>query len=679
MTHHDDHSADHADKHGHDAAHADYTAKGMSTGVAIVGFLLSFLAGAFLMWGIDKRSGGLGEGSSSSSVAAWSDSEAAVPVSSKDGYWGDRSAPVTLALFSDYQCPYCNKVEATIEQVKKTYGKDKVRIVWKNEPLPFHPNAKPAAEAGEGVLQMKGQDAFWKFHAAAFANQSALNPANYEKWAKEAGVTNIAEFKKGLESHKWAAKVEEDHALAQKLGVRGTPATFVNGVMLSGAQPFDAFKKTIDEELAKAQKKIAGGTAKDAVYVAMSKENFKAPKPAAEEEEEKEDTKTVFKVPAGKSPVLGDSSKALVTIIEFSDFQCPYCKKVEPTLKQVRDTYGDKVRIIWKHQPLPFHKRAIPASMVSLEARAAKGDKGFWAAHDKLFDTQSKLEDDDLLAVAKELGLNEGKVKDAIAGKNAAYTAVISEDQALAGDFGVNGTPAFFINGRRLTGAQPFEAFKKIIDEEVTRATTVLASGVKQPKLYDELIKDGKGAQEGPEAKKGDPGAVPAMAPIKGPKNAKVTLQVFSDYQCPYCSRVEESLAQVEKEYGSKVRFVWRDSPLPFHKDAPLAAEAAREVKKQKGDVAYWKFHDKLFADQKNIGRDSLEKHAADLGCDMGAFKAALDSHAHKAEVDADLEASKKAGVNGTPAIFVNNYFIEGAQPYPAFKSAIDKALKEAK
>ena len=674
MTHHEDHSAD-ADKHSHTAAH-DYTSKGMSTGVAVVGFVLSFAAGAFLTWGISKREGGMG--SSGPSVAAWSDSEAAVPVTSKDAFWGNRDAPVTLALFSDYQCPFCSKVEATVEQVKKTYGKDKVRVVWKNEPLPFHPNAKPAAEAGEGVLALKGNDAFWKFHAAAFANQSGLNPANYEKWAKEAGVTNMAEFKKGLESHKWMAKVDEDHALAQKLGVRGTPATFVNGIMVSGAQPFDAFKKIIDEELDKANKKIATGTAKDAVYVAMSKANFKAPK-AEEEEGEKEDTKTVFKVPAGKSPVLGDSSKALVTIVEFSDFQCPYCQKVEPTLKQVRDTYGDKVRLIWKHQPLPFHKRAIPASMVTLEARAAKGDKGFWAAHDKLFDSQKKLEDDDLLAIAKDLGLNETKVKDAIAGKNTAYADVIKADQAVATDFGATGTPAFFINGRKLTGAQPFEAFKKVIDEEMKRAEAALAGGAKQATLYDTLIKDGKGAEEGPEAKKGEPGPVPAGAPMKGAKNAKVTLQIFSDYQCPYCSKVEETLAQVEKEYAGKVRFVWRDSPLPFHKDAPLAGEAAREVKKQKGDVAYWKFHDKLFADQKSIGREALEKHAADLGCDMGAFKAALDSHAHKPAMDADLEASKKAGVNGTPAVFVNNYFIEGAQPFPAFKSAVDKALKEAK
>ncbi len=73
-------------------------------------------------------------------------------------------------------------------------------------------------------------------------------------------------------------------------------------------------------------------------------------------------------------------------MIEFSDFQCPFCRRVEPTLKGLRDKYGDKVRLVWKNEPLPFHPRAEPAAEAALEVRAEKGDKGFWDAHDKLFD-----------------------------------------------------------------------------------------------------------------------------------------------------------------------------------------------------------------------------------------------------------------------------------------------------
>src|SRR3954471_3447933 len=101
---------------------------------------------------------------SSGNGAAWSDEESPVPISSKDPMWGNRAAPVTVVIFSDFQCPFCSRVEGTIDQEKTTYGKDKVRLIWKNEPLPFHPNAKPAAEASAGVFALKGSDAFWNFH-----------------------------------------------------------------------------------------------------------------------------------------------------------------------------------------------------------------------------------------------------------------------------------------------------------------------------------------------------------------------------------------------------------------------------------------------------------------------------------------------------------------------------------
>ena len=133
-------------------AHPSLDGGGMNTGVAIVGFVLCFIAGGGLMWGYDshklKNGGGItaDNGGGSAAGGVWSDEESPVPISSKDPMWGSRSAPVTIVVFSDYQCPFCSRVEGTLDQVKTTYGKDKVRMIWKNEPLPFHPNAKPAAE-----------------------------------------------------------------------------------------------------------------------------------------------------------------------------------------------------------------------------------------------------------------------------------------------------------------------------------------------------------------------------------------------------------------------------------------------------------------------------------------------------------------------------------------------------
>jgi protein-disulfide isomerase len=156
-----------------------------------------------------------------------------------------------------------------------------------------------------------------------------------------------------------------------------------------------------------------------------------------------------------------------------------------------------------------------------------------------------------------------------------------------------------------------------------------------------------------------------------------VVIQEFSDFQCPFCSRVNPTVAKVMEEYGNKVQIVWRDYPLPFHKEAHPAAQAAREVFEQKGNKAFWAYHDLLFANQKALTRENLEKYAEQVGgIDMKAFKAALDSGKHKAAVDADMAAVTKAGARiGTPSFFINGKLLQGAQPYPAFKAAIDEAL----
>jgi len=651
---------------------------GMNTGVAVIGFVLCFLAGAALMWGYDAHRFKSGDITADNSAGGgtWSDSDSPVPIDSKDPVWGNRTAPVTIVEFSDFQCPFCGRVEPTMAQVRETYGPDKVRIVWKNEPLPFHQNAKPAAEAAQGVFDLKGSDGFWKFHDVAFKNQQGLSPESYEKWAQQAGVTDMAKFKAGLASHKWADKIEKDHAIAKQVGINGTPGFMVNGVAISGAQPFEKFKTVIDQELQKAQAKIASGTAKDKVYVAMSQENKKAaPAPAEEEDDKEKEDKSIWKVPVGKSPVLG-SDKALVTIVEFSDFQCPYCKRGEESVKKVRETYGDKVRIVWKHEPLPMHPRAEPAAELAMEARAQKSDKGFWDAHDKLFDSAPKLEDADLETVAKDLGLAVDKVKSAI--KDHKYKKEIDADSEAADDFQASGTPHFFINGRRLVGAQPFDKFKNMIDEEITKANALLAKGTKPSELYDTLVKDGKGAPE-PEKKNV---ALPTNAPVKGNPNAKVTMLEISDFQCPYCKRVEESVKEVSKNYGDKVKIVWRHLPLPMHADAPLAAQAAQEAFKQKGSEAFWKMHDLLFDNQSTengLKREALDKYAQQIGLDMAKFKLALDNQTHKAEVDADAKVANDAGINGTPAFIINGYYINGAQPYAKFRKVIERALAEAK
>lgn len=650
----------------------------MNKGTAIVGFFLSFLAGLALMWGLDRANGVSVGPESSSSGGGFDHSAAPVPVTSKDPIWGRADAPVTIVEISDFQCPFCSRVGGTIDQIKKTFGPDKVRIVWKHNPLPFHKDARPAHEAAATVFGIAGNDAFWKFHDLLFQNQKNLGEANFENWAQQAGV-DVAKFKAEYAAKKYAAKVDEDLAMSRKVGATGTPAFRINGITLVGAQPFEKFKELIDQQLVEANKLSASGTPKDQIYVELCKKNAgntPAPTPAKDEKAQQpaEDT-AIWKVPVlSDDPVKGPKD-ALVTVVVFSDFECPFCKRVEPTVAQVVTKYGNDVRIVWKDNPLPFHKRAIPASVLGRVAYKQKGDKGFWDAHEAIFESNPKLEDADLEAIAGKIGISWGAVKAAI--EDNRYQSKFDANIELGSDLNARGTPHFFVNGYRIQGAQPFEKFQEVIDAQLAKAKGILAKGIARDKVYDEIMKEGK---EPPPPEKKTVGMPGKDNPVKGPASAKVTIQIFSDFQCPFCKRVEPTLAQVEAEFKDKVKLVWRHMPLPFHADAPLASEAAQEVFAQKGNKGFWEYHDKLFEAQGNpdgIKQPNLEKIAEGMGVDMAKFKAALESHKHKAVIDADTAVAKQAEINGTPAFAINGYFISGAQPYASFKRVIQRALKE--
>jgi protein-disulfide isomerase len=174
----------------------------------------------------------------------------------------------------------------------------------------------------------------------------------------------------------------------------------------------------------------------------------------------------VIEIGTAGRPERGGGPKAPVTIIEFSDYQCPYCSRAEGTVDQVMKTYGDKVRLVYRDFPLPMHPQARPAAEA---ANCANAQGKFWEYHAKLFANQSALGDDKLKEYAKDLGLDSAKFDQCFSAKP--FKAAIDKDIADASKVGVTGTPAFFINGRMLSGAQPLDKFKEVIDEELTAKT----------------------------------------------------------------------------------------------------------------------------------------------------------------------------------------------------------------
>ena len=162
------------------------------------------------------------------------------------------------------------------------------------------------------------------------------------------------------------------------------------------------------------------------------------------------------------------ATTALVTIVEFGSFQCPFTKRAEETLAALRAQYGDKLRFVWKDEPLSSQVRAMPAAELAREARAQKGDAAFWAVHDALFASAPALEDADLEHIAALAGLDARKAMAAVRAHK--HEAGIEADLALSDDVHAGGTPSFFINGRHVGGAQPVETFRPILDEEIARA-----------------------------------------------------------------------------------------------------------------------------------------------------------------------------------------------------------------
>jgi protein-disulfide isomerase len=164
----------------------------------------------------------------------------------------------------------------------------------------------------------------------------------------------------------------------------------------------------------------------------------------------------------------------------------------------------------------------------------------------------------------------------------------------------------------------------------------------------------------------------PANGASKGSANAPVQIIEFSDFQCPYCQRVNPTVDQVLETYGDRIHFVYRHFPLSNHPNARPAAEASQCAAEQ---GKFWPYHDKLFAAPSRLTDSDLKQHAAELGLDAAKFNACVDSHKYKAQVDADLQAGEDAGVNGTPAFFINGRMLGGAQPFEAFKQVIDEEL----
>jgi len=384
----------------------------------------------------------------------------------------------------------------------------------------------------------------------------------------------------------------------------------------------------------------------------------------------------------GDEPQIGPND-ALVTIVEWSDFQCPYCAKVSGPLKEAMDAYDGEVRLIFKHFPLAGHAQASPAARAGW---AAHQQGKFWEMHDLMFANQRALADADFSKYAGQLGLDVARFDADRASPEA--NAAVDGDHKAGSKAGLSGTPYFLVNGHNYSGALPAKQWRQVIEYELKAAKAVMSDkGLARDAVYAELMKDAKatrggGGAAGPQKRRpGEPDPaktyrVPTDArPQHGPDDALVTVVEFSDFQCPFCSRVNPALDQLKKAYAGDLRLVFRQRPLPMHpqaRDGSMASLAAHRQGK------FFEFHDKLFANSKDMTRATFISYAQELGLDTAMFELDLESVELAQMIKDDEALASKLGTNGTPAFFINGRFISGAQSFESFAALVDEEKAKA-
>jgi protein-disulfide isomerase len=382
------------------------------------------------------------------------------------------------------------------------------------------------------------------------------------------------------------------------------------------------------------------------------------------------DPDTIYKAPLGSSPAAGPAG-APVTIVYWSDFSCGYCYRVQPTLDTLDRLFPGQIR--WVHRTLPLDEDETVAAEASLAA-AAQGQ--FLPMNDRLYSLAGHVDRAAVELIARELGLDMVRFRADLDART--YRNQVFSDAADARALGVSGTPTFFVNGRAVHGAQPLKVFVDVVDQELARAQTTHAS-------YDQLVATGKLQADSPVEER-SAFELDANATYRvglglpghqlGPDTAPVTVVVWSDFQCPYCQRSAPVVAKLHEKYGADLRIVFRHLPMQFHRNAPLAAEAAIAAADQ---GKFWAFHDQVWAHFGELTRPDLDRFAQAAGLDMVAFRAALDERRYRDVVAQEAATALALGVDGTPTMFINGQPVVGSRDFDAMDHLVAAHLSRAK
>lgn len=408
---------------------------------------------------------------------------------------GAADAPITIVEFSDYACTYCIRARATLASLELIYPG---RVRWVHRSVPFISGTPLGAEAAHAAAAQGQLEAM---EALLYAAGGKYDRVGVEMMAQSLGL-DMLRFRAALDAGTARAAIDQDVAIAHRLGVTVTPAFFINGRPVLGSAPLSTFSFIIEQELARAAaEQRESGLTGAALYQKLvgSGRPTAEPGPRIRAPQVELSPSRPHRVGLGLPGLArGGGGAAPVTLVVFSDFECQFCARNEPALLHVQKVYGPQLRVVFRHLPLPFHRRAMLAAEATMAA-AAQGK--FWELHDRLFAAPGALERADLERQAEAIGLDMPRFRKEL--DEHTHRDAVRLDAAGASALGVDGTPMMFLNGIVLSGfkapAQLEEAVRLVLEE----SKRVMAAGIAAEDLYSVAMSVAVGREHA------DPSTVP--------------------------------------------------------------------------------------------------------------------------------------------------------------------------
>ncbi len=437
-----------------------------------------------------------------------------VELSEDDYALGGEQPLVTIVLWTDYACAPCGRTWQVMKHLVEDYGDD-VRVVFKAGTVPGFQHGERAAEA---AFAAGAQGKFWEMHWRLFEHPEDFSRPVLRKHAEALGL-DVQQFLDDLDTGRFAGARIRDRRQATALGIKPLPAAFVNGLFVLGFKDEPTWHALIDREIASARKLMQDGIPRTQIYAEFMRtatvgtvdDDSDEAKRLRAERKAKQDAESPalmkgpdagqrYAVPTG---ALGfGPADAPVVVVEFLDYQCPYCRKAhESIVPALLERYPKDLRVEIRQLPLEIHPAAAGAARAALTV-GLQGEDKFQSFHAKLFELagqgQAALGFSSFVREAEALGVDVERFETDFQTREVSDALVA--DVLLARRLGVQATPGFFINGRYIEGSRSVETFTRLIDEELARAEQLEASGTARAELRANLMSGALGPEAFPNA-----------------------------------------------------------------------------------------------------------------------------------------------------------------------------------